>query len=155
MHVFFYVFRCYFLKKRYMKTWLVHFFSFFLFFIVASCFFQYKATKSHSTYLTGIVNVSRTWTMTIFYLILPLKTFSQWGVQTPHHPTHVWNSDHPNVGLNSVQIVWSMNSLIEIFFKLWYNSSSSLYQSLKNISNNLNDNKTAKVNTILMEHLFS
>ena len=30
-----------------------------------------------------------------------------------------------------------------------------LYQSLKNISNNLNDNKTAKVNTILMEHLFS
>ena len=27
-----------------------------------------------------------------------------------------------------------------------------LYHSLKNISNNLNDNKTAKVNTILMEH---
>ena len=30
-----------------------------------------------------------------------------------------------------------------------------IYQSLKNISKNLNDNKTAKVNTILMEHLFS
>ena len=47
------------------------------------------------------------------------------------------------------KIIMTLDYLVKI------KDEEELYQSLKNISNNLNDNKTAKVNTILMEHLFS